>query len=199
MFDPKRTFELISGGLMSPAATWERYLGQNPGWQVTAIQLTVPLVVLAVLVGWILSAIFGTHFYWGYGHGLVLSLIIAPIAALLALGLMSLVVSFLAGQFGGQFDFNRGFAGVSLAAIPSYVGSALGPIPWIGWLLSLIGAITSLVFLYKIIPLALGVPENRRVLHFIVALVLVFIVNVVLSLILGFGAATRTSSVTMGG
>ena len=79
---------------------------------------------------------------------------------------------------------------MSLATIPSWVGAALGGIPWIGWLLQLVGSIIGLVFLYKIIPLALSVPDEKRVLHFVLTIVTVFVINIILGLIFGLGAVT---------
>lgn len=192
MFDPSKTMKLIAGGLTSPRETWESWLGENPGWQRTAIVLTVPMIVLAVIIGWLLSVLFGGYFYYGYGRGIVLGLIVGLIAAGISIAVLSFVVSALAGMFDGEANFDRAFAAVSLATIPSWAGVALGGIPWIGWLLQLAGSIIGLVFLYKVIPLAVRVPENKRVIHFVLTLVTVFVVNIILGVIFGLGAATSS-------
>jgi len=190
MFDPSKTINLIAGGLTSPRETWDSWLGENPGWQRTAAELTVPMIVAAILIGWLLSVLLGGHFYYGYGRGVVLGLIVGLIAAAISIGVLSFAVSALAGVLDGQANFDRAFAAVSLATIPGWAGAALGGIPFIGWLLQLAGSITALVFLYKIIPLALQVPENKRVVHFVLTLVTVFVVNVILGIVFGLGAAT---------
>jgi len=190
MFDPSKTLKLITGGLTNPRETWQSYLDENPGWQRTAIELTVPMVVSAIIIGWLLSVLLGGYFYYGYGRGVVLGLIVGLIAAGISITVLSFVVSALAGVFDGQANFDRAFAAVSLAMIPSWAGTALGGIPFIGWLLQLVGSIIGLVFLYKIIPLALKVPENKRVLHFVLTIVTVFVINIVLGVIFGLGAAT---------
>lgn len=188
MFDINKTMELVKGGLTNPEPTWESYLGENPSWQRTALELTVPLAVAAILVGWLLSVLLGGFFYYGYGHGPVLALILALIGAGIGVAIMTFVMGFFAGTFGGEADYNRSFAGVSLAYIPGWVGIALGGIPFIGWLLQLAGTIVGLVFLYKIIPLAVRVPEEKRVLHFVVTIVVVIVVQMIIGLILGAGA-----------
>jgi len=188
MFDPSKTFKLITGGLTDPRQTWESYLGENPGWQRTAIELTVPMVVSAIIIGWLLSSILGGIFYFGYGRGVVAGLLVGIVTAGISIVVMSAVVSALAGVFGGQPGFDRAFAAVSLATIPAWAGAALGGIPWIGWLAQLAGSITALVFLYKIIPLAVRVPDNKRVLHFVLAIVAVFVINIFVGLIFGPGA-----------
>ncbi|MDX1554955.1 MAG: hypothetical protein R3212_02920 [Xanthomonadales bacterium] len=68
--------------------------------------------------------------------------------------------------------------------------------PWIGWLITLAGGILALVFLYRIIPLALGVPEDKRVVHFIASLVCVFIINFIVAAVLGAGTVSRDFSST---
>lgn len=188
MFNPSKTVELASGGLTDPRATWESYLGENPSWQRTAMELTVPLAAAAIIIGWLLSVILGGYFYYGYGHGPVLALILALIGAAISVAVMTFVLGFFAGTFGGQADYNRAFAGVSLAYIPGWAGVAVSGIPFLGGLLQLAGTIVGLVFLYKIIPLAVGVPDDKRVLHFIVTLVVVIIVQIILGVILGAGA-----------
>ncbi|MEX2498568.1 MAG: Yip1 family protein [Wenzhouxiangellaceae bacterium] len=190
MFDPAKTLKLISGGLTNPRETWESWLGENPGWQRTAVELTIPLIVAAVIIGWLLSVMLGGYFYFGYGRGVVLGLIVGLIAAGISIAVLSFVVSAFAGMFGGQANFDRAFAAVSLATIPTWAGVALGGIPFIGWLLQLAGSIIGLVFLYKIIPLAVRVPEEKRVVHFVLTIVTVFVVNIILGLIFGLGAAT---------
>lgn len=188
MFNPAKTMELTTGGLTDPQATWESYLGENPGWQRTAMELTIPLAVAAIVVGWLLSLIFGSHFYYSYGRGAVLGLILGLIGAAISVTVLSFVINFFADKFGGESNFDRAFTGVSLAIIPGWVGTALGGIPFLGMLLQLAGTIVGLVFLYKIIPLALNVPEDKRALHFIVSIIVVIVINVIIGMILGAGS-----------
>lgn len=190
MFNPSKTIELVSGSLSSPRETWQSYLGENPGWQRTAMELTVPLVIAAIVIGWLLSVVLGGYFYFGYGRGAVFALIFGLISAAISVTVLSFLVSFFAGRFGGESGFDRAFAGVSLAIVPGWIGTALSGIPFIGGLLQLAGTITGLVFLYKIIPLAVGVPEEKRALHFIVTIVAAIVVQMVIGLILGAGAMT---------
>lgn len=189
MVDLSKTVSLLLGGLTEPRATWESFLAENPAWQRTAAVLTVPMILSAVIVGWLLSVLLGGFFFYGYGRGAILGLIIGLIAAAVSIGVLSFLVGTLAGMFGGRADFDRAFAGVSLATIPGWVGLALSGIPFLGPLLHLAGSIIGLVFLYQIIPLAVTVPENKRVLHFVLTIVAMFVVNLILGAIFGLGAA----------
>ncbi len=187
MFDLPKFLELTIGGLLRPRETWESWLGESPTWQRTAVQLTAPLIVAAVLIGSLLARVLGGWFSFGYGHGVFAGLVIGLVSAVISVTVASLVISILAGAFGGRTGFDRAFAAVSMAFVPGWVGMALSGIPWLGFLLQFAGAIVGLVFLYKIIPLALEVPEGKRVLHFVLALVVIFVINLVISSLFGAG------------
>lgn len=191
-FDIKKTLDLIKGGLLDPRNTWTRYLGENPPWQDTAIQLTGPLLIANVLLTLIFSRMVGGYVYFGYGQNFLAALVSGLVFAAIGFAVVVAVFAFLAGVFKGKANFSRAFAAVSLAAIPSWVAGIVGSIiPWVGWLIALAGAILSLVYLYRIIPLALDVPEDKRVVHFIASLVCVFIINLILAAVLGTGAMGR--------
>lgn len=180
MLDPNKTIELIKGGLLEPQQTWQSYLSENRGWQDTAILLTLPLIIISFVLAGIVSLIFG-------GRGMVAGVpgfggwLLALIMAAVGITIAAFVFSYLAGVFKGKSDFNRGLAAMSLAAIPAYAGNIVAPVPFIGWIVSLALAIVSLVFLYRIIPSYLEVPQDKRVLHFIASLVAMFVVMLILS------------------
>ncbi len=194
-FDIKKTIELIKGGLLDPQNTWTRYLESNPGWQDTAIQLTGPLLIANVLLTLVFSRIIGGYAYFGYGQSFPAALVSGLVFAAIAFAIVVAVFSFLAGVFKGKSNWSRAFAAVSLAVIPSWVAGIVGSvIPWIGWLITLAGGILALVYLYKIIPIALEVPEDKRVVHFIASLVCVFIINFIVAAVLGAGTVSRDFS-----
>ena len=195
--DFTRTLDLIRGGLADHQNTWKSYFENCPSWQETAVLLTIPLVVANVLLSQIFSRFSGGFVYGVSGHGFIAALLIGLILAALGVAIMSMVINLLAGVFGGQSDFSRAFAAVSLVMIPAWLAGIVGSlIPWVGFLVALAGGITSLVFLYKIIPLALGVPGEKRVLHYISSLVLIIVVQAILGMVLRTG---QVSPQSMGG
>ena len=187
-FDFKKTLDLTKGGLLSPAETWERYLGENADWKSTLVVLTAPLLLANAILGLLLSRMMGTMSPFGLGGNWFGALILGLVLACIGFAVAVLVFNFLAGVFGGKPDFSRAFAAISLAAIPAWIAGIVGAaIPWLGGLIALAGAIVSLVFLYKILPLALGVPDGKRVLHFVVSLVAVLVINIIIGSVLGVG------------
>ena len=186
-FDIKKTIDLVIGGLTSPAETWDSYLGENPTWQQTLVVLTAPLILANVILSLLLSRIMGTMSPVGLSGGWLSALVLSLVMACIGFAVAAMVFNFLAGVFGGKADFSRAFAALSLAAIPAWIAGIVGSaVPWVGWLIALAGGILTLVFLYRIVPLALAVPDNKRVLHFVASLVVALIINIVVAnLLLG--------------
>jgi len=187
-----KTLNLIKGGLFEPRETWSKYLDENPSWQDTAIQLTGPLLIANILLTLIFSRMAGGYVYFGYGQSFLAALVSGLVFAAIGFAVVVAVFCFLAGVFKGKADFSRAFAAASLAAIPSWVAGIVGSIvPWVGWLIALAGGILALVYMYRIIPLALGVPEDKRVVHFVASIICVVIINFIIGAALGAGSMNR--------
>ena len=180
MLNPARTAELVSGALLKTEATWKDYLPEADDWQKTAFLLTVPLIVIAGVLSYIIgivsadSSLFGIRPTIGYT---LLTMVMSAIAA----GVVAFIVSALAGVFGGKASFARGLAATSLAFVPGYAGRALGGLPWIGTLLALGLFVYALILLWRIIPLYLDVPDSKRTPHYILTLVATFIAMIIIS------------------
>jgi hypothetical protein len=120
------------------------------------------------------------------GANVFLATIMALAMGVLSLVVLTVALSVLAGSFGGKKDFDRAFAAVSLALIPGHVAAVVAAlVPWVGFLIGLAGFIISLVFLYRILPLALGVPQAKRMTHFLLSVVAAFVVNLIVGGLFG--------------
>lgn len=195
MIDINKTIAIVKGGLLDPATTWDAYLRENHSWQETTALLSAPLIIVSAIAAAVLAWIFSSHTMFSASPGAA-GFVIGIIAAFAGLFLAAFIFSFFAGVFKGEHDFNNGLAAVSLAAIPSYIGTVAGTLPWIGWLLSLGLTIIGLVFLYRIIPSYLQVPEQQRVVHFAVSLLVTVIAAVLLGMILGIGSYATSGHLT---
>lgn len=187
-FDFTKTLALIKGGLLDHQNTWKTYLEDCPDWRQTALVLTGPLFILNVLLSLILSRLTGGYAVYGYIGGWFNALITSLVMGAIGFAILVLVFNFLAGIFKGTANFSRAFAAVSLAVIPAWVaGAVAGLVPYLGFLVALAGGILSLVYLYRIMPLALNVPDDKRVVHYVVSLVAVIIINMIIGFTLGLG------------
>lgn len=186
--DIKETLKLIKGGLLDHRATWQAYFDQDPPWQNTVGLLTGPIIVTNVVLSFVFARVLGGFYSYAYGSNIFVALIMGLISSAIGIALASFVLAFLAEKFEGQNSFSRALAAVSLAAIPGAAAGIIAALtPGVGFLLMLVGSILSLVFLYKILPLALGIPEEKRTVHFIASLVSLLILNVAVATVLGLG------------
>jgi hypothetical protein len=191
-FDMSKTFSLVRGGLLDAEVTGQSYLDGNPTWQQTAMLLTGPLLIANVILSLIFARLVGGYSAFGHQSGWFASLFLGLVMGALAVTIAAFVFSFLAGIFKGTPNFSRAFAIVSLAAIPAWVVGAVGAlIPFVGFFIALAGGILSLVYLYRLVPIGLNVPQEKRVLHFVASLLLVFLVNLVIGGLLGIGSGGR--------
>jgi len=193
-FDFTKTLALIKGGLTDHEATWKGYLQDCPNWQATAISLTGPLILANIVLGVIFGRMLGGYAPYGYYSNFLSAILWGLILACFGFIIAVFVFNYMAGVFKGKSNFQRAFAAVTLAAIPSWLaGIVAALVPgFIGIFVALAGGILSLVFMYKIMPLALEVPDEKRIVHFIVSIVIIIVLNIIAGGIFG-GAAIATN------
>jgi hypothetical protein len=191
MFEPQRTIQLVKGALLDPEPTWRGYLAEAGDWKKTAVLLTGPLIVASALIAYVLSFSGGGPF--GIRPTLT-STVLSMVSGAVAIAVVSFILSGLSQAFGGKGGFALGLAAATLAFVPGYVGQALAYLPWIGGLLALGLGIYGLVLLWRIIPIYLQLPSNKRVVHYILSIVASIVAMIVISTILGgsmMGAGMR--------
>jgi len=194
-FDYTKTLVLVKGGLLDHENTWKTYLENCPDWQQTALVLTGPLFLASVLLTHILSRLTGGYAMYLYGSNWLMALISGLVMGAIGFFIVVLVFNYLAGVFKGTPNFSRAFAAVSLAMIPAWVAGPIGAlIPYIGFLVTLAGGILTLVFLYRITPMALHVADDKRVVHFVVSLVTVIVINMIIGVMFGLGSVAGPQS-----
>ena len=183
MFDVQATIRWVTAVLKDPNAAALAYKETSPPWMQTFLQISVPVYVGALIVGYILALITGgTLMYGGASIGLVL------FSLLWSLGwtfVVAFIFDFLAGTFDGTRNFNAAYALVGLAIVPAGLGNAVAPLPLIGWLLSLAASIYSIVLAYRFVPIFLELPDANRVKHFVISIIAALIINVVVAGTLG--------------
>lgn len=195
--DLAKTIALARGGLLDHENTWKSWLEPNPAWQETATVLTVPLLLANVILSMLFARFTGGFAYHVPGHGFLAALFFGLLVLVIGVIVASFVFHFLAGVFSGKPDFSRSFAAVSLAMIPAWLAGIVGAlIPWVGWVIAIAGGVTSLVFLYKIMPLALAIPENKRALHFIASIVSIIVVQMLVGMLVAGGSMDQGNADT---
>lgn len=179
-FDFDRTATLLKGAGLDPEPTWRTYKAADHDWTGTVTLLAGPMIVIVAIVAPILGWLFGTNMLPGFS-GFLTQVVFTLVWGLIGLAIAGAVFGLLAGSFGGHNSFDEGFAAVTLAAVPAYAGRILATLPWIGWILSLILGVYSLVLLYRCLPIFLGIPQEKRVGHFVVGLIVMIVIYAVIS------------------
>ena len=90
-----------------------------------------------------------------------------------------------AHQSAGSPTFAQGFAAISFSFLPGFIGSVLGTIPWIGWLISLAALVYGVILMYRSFPVFLGVAEDDRTKHFVATLIGGVVAGAILFTLLG--------------
>ncbi len=143
----------------------------------------------ASLVGFVLSWLFDRPFMFGALAGAPFWFLISLIWSVAYVFVVTWIFDFFAGVFNGSRNYDAAFAALSLAMVPAVLGGMLSPLPWLGWLIGLAAAIYGLVLAWQFIGIFMTVPEDKRALHFIVSLLVAFVLNIVVGGIIGFAFA----------
>jgi Yip1 domain len=199
MFDIDATIKWISAVLKTPAEVAPQYKAISAPFLQTFLQIVLPAFVGSYLIGGMLGWLLGSS----SGPG-GLSFMAFVMGLLFGLGwtfVVAFVFDFFAGTFGGVKNYDHAYATVGLAIVPACAGAILGPLPWIGWLLSIAASIYSLVLAWRFIPEFLAVPEDSRVKHYAASVGTLFVAGFIVMIMWGmvFTAASVTSAVLSGG
>ncbi len=200
MFDIQATIRWVTAVLADPESAAASYRDTSPDWQQSFFQLTLPLYVGAYAVAGVLALITGGSLLLG-----TMTAGVFLFSLLWSIGwtfVIAFIFEYLSGMFEGKRGFDAAYAVVALAVVPAAAGSALAPLPWLGWLISLAGSIYSLMLAYRFLPVFLGIPEPARVKHFVLSIIAALVVNILVSFTIGAmflpsmiedSASTRTS------
>ena len=183
MFDIQATIKWVTATVTDPNSAAAAYRETAAAWQQSFVQITLPLYVAAYLVAAVIAFLTGGSFLFGaLSPGVLMFLLIWGLAWTFVI---AFIFDFLAGMFGGKRSFDAAYSVVALAIIPSAAGTAVGPLPWIGWLISLAASIYSLMLAYRFLPIYLEIPEAARVKHFVLSIVAAVVLNLLVSFTAG--------------
>jgi hypothetical protein len=182
MFDLQATLKWVSAVLKDPNVA-SAYRDIAPTWQQSFLQLTLPVYVAGYAIGLIVALVTGGTFLFGSPSvGMIVFILVWALAWTF---IIAFIFDYLAGVFDGKRNFDAAYAVVALAIVPAAIGSAIGPLPLIGWLINLAASIYSLMLAYRFIPTFLEVPEASRTKHFVLSIVAAIVVNILVTFTIG--------------
>ena len=176
----------VRGVMTNPMQTLAEHLQPVPPWSVVTREHVLPLLVITGLLASLLVVAFSPVAQVPGAPGidlaaLALGFVLRIIVNFVLILVLTVIVGVFAVLFDGRPKFNGAFALVALAMTPVFLAEAIGYIPLIGMILMLASLVYAMVILYRGVPMALQVPENKRVLHFIMTLATMFVMFIVVS------------------
>ena len=207
MFDFNVTTKWVTAVLTDPNGAASAYREPLADWQHSFLTLVLPVTVAAYLIAALLALVTGGT---TFGLGSPLYMVFSAAWALAWSFVIAHIFDFLAGTFGGRKNFNAAYAVVALVLIPSAIGTAISPLPWLGGLISLVVFVYALVLTYRLLPQYLEIPQDARVKHFLLSIVAAVVVNIVVTMSIGSAfspsledllddAATQSHTTDIGG
>ncbi|MGH8124646.1 MAG: Yip1 family protein [Rhodanobacteraceae bacterium] len=179
--DPKSEWPVIAA---DPDTISGLYLGY------IMILAAIPPVFAFIKNSLIGYSVFGTHFRVGIGAGIG-SLIVGWILALIGVYVVALIVNALARAFGGQPSQVQALKAVAYAYTAGWIAGIGNIIPWIGWLIMIVGFIYSIYLLYLGLSETMHCPKEKSAgytaVTIICSIIVYIVIGVIVSGIFGFG------------
>jgi len=159
------------------------------------------IAALPAIAGFIKGSLIGSGFLGivvrtpiGMGVG---AMVLGYLLSLALAYVMALIINALAGTFNGQKDMVQALKTVAYAWTAYWVASIAVIIPWIGWLIALLGGVYSIYLLYLGLPFTMKCPPEKSggytALTVIIAIVLGWILGMIVGGVIGTAAYTHAA------
>lgn len=179
----------VKGILLQPKIEWLRIDGEFA----TNKSLFTRYAMILAAIGPVATLIGGVVF----GHVPIVSALVLAIVsyglALASVFILGLIINALASSFGGTPNPVQAMKLAVYASTASWIAGIFNLIPMLG-LLTVIGGIYSLVLLFLGLPILMKVPEDKKVVYFIVVLIAGIVLGMVMAAIVGAIALTFVAS-----
>jgi len=143
-------------------------------------------IIASMFIGGMIGSIAGRA---GIGMGMGGGFAIAHgiVSYLIALGVIfvtALIVDFLAPNFGGQKSQINALKLVAYSATAGWIASIATVIPFLGWIIAIIGSLYGIYLLYLGLPVLMKCPEDKAAVYLIVIIVVYLVLSWVFSFVL---------------
>jgi hypothetical protein len=181
--------------LLSPKTEWPLIATEPATIQGLYFRYIMILAAIPAVFGFIENSLIGHTWYGvtfriGIGAGLG-GMIVQWILALIGVYVVAFIVNALAGTFGAVANQVQALKAVAYANTAIWVAGIAAIIPWIGWLIILLGAIYTIYLLYLGLPATMYCPPGKAVPYtaatIICAIIVYIIIGLIVSSITGVG------------
>lgn len=188
--------ERVKNILLTPKTEWDVIAAEPANRQQLIVQYVLILAAIPAIVGFLLSLALASMF-GGFGVMFaVVGLIWSIVWSIASVFLFALIVDALAPTFGATKNYDQALKVVAYSYTPVWIGSIVGVIPILGWLVVLAAIAYSVYILYLGLMQVMKSPQDKAVgytaVSIIVAIVIAIIVSSIFAVISAgamFGAA----------
>lgn len=175
----------VKGILLQPKAEWQVIDREFATTKSLYTGYAMILAAIAPIATFIASLVF-LH------QGIVGALIVAILSYVLGLAgvfILGIIINALASSFGATPNPVQAQKLAVYSYTAAWVAGIANLIPVVGSLVALIGAIYSLVLLFLGLPILMKVPEDKKVVYYVVILLAGIVLGVIMGAIVGMVAA----------
>lgn len=168
---PQQEWEVIAGESATIAGLYTGYV---------IILAAIPWVASFLKMSFIESLLFRVPMFTG-----LIAAVLGYALGLAGLYVSAFVIDKLAPNFQSRSELIQAFKLVVYASTASWVAGAFNIIPFVGWLLALIGSLYGIYLFYLGLPVMMKTPQDKVVIYMIVCAVIIFVIYIVIAMIVG--------------
>lgn len=177
--------------LMTPRTEWDVIAAETTPQAQLIVGYVLPLAAVAAIAGFLGSMFLFSRFGFGAGFLMwgVVGLVLRIVMAVVTVFVVGFVIDALATSFGGQKNFAQAFKVAVYSFTAAWVAGILAIVPYLGWLLALIGALYGLYLLYLGLPKLMKNPEDKSLGYTAVVVLATIVLMVIVNLLVGLVTA----------
>ena len=169
--------------LLTPKTEWNAVAGETATLGSLLTGYVLPLSLIPAVCSFLGMMIFG-GLILGTTAGIVMA-VVSVVATILAYVIGTYIIDALAPSFKSEKNLGRSAQLMAYSATAVWVAGVLSLVPLLGWLAILAGAAYSIYLMYLGLGPVKKTPEDQRVLYVIIAIVVYWVVNLVISTLIG--------------
>lgn len=169
--------------LFTPKTEWDVIAGETATLGSLLTGYVLPLSLIPAICSFLGTFLFGGMLL-GTTAGIVMA-VVSVVATILAYVIGTYIIDALAPSFKSEKNLGRSAQLMAYSATAVWVAGILGLVPILGWLAILAGAAYAIYLMYLGLGPVKKTPEDQRVLYVIIAIVVYWVVNLVISALIG--------------
>jgi signal transduction histidine kinase len=177
--------------LLTPKTEWDVIAAESTPQAQLIVGYVLPLAAISAVAAFLGSIVLFSSFGVSAGFllwGLV-GLAIRIVMAVVMVFVVGFLIDALAVQFGGQKNFAQAFKVAVYSFTAAWVAGVLAIIPFLGWLLAILGSLYGLYLLYLGLPKLMKNPEEKSAIYTVVVVVVAIVVMIVVNVFVGLVSA----------